>query len=92
MEIIGTIKVINDTVRVSDKFQKREFVVTIDEATPYPQHIPFQASQDKCSQLDNFMPGQKVKVNYNLKGREWNGPKGTQYFLTLDAWRMEVIN
>ncbi|MFN5440856.1 MAG: DUF3127 domain-containing protein, partial [Flavobacteriia bacterium] len=41
----GTIKVIQDTQRISDKFQKREFVVT-DTTSMYPQDILFQATQD----------------------------------------------
>jgi hypothetical protein len=38
----GTIKVIQDTQKISDKFQKREFVVT-DTTSMYPQDIMFQA-------------------------------------------------
>ena len=40
MEVKGKIKVINDTQVVSDKFSKRESVVTTDEI--YPQDILIQ--------------------------------------------------
>jgi len=45
-KLSGTIKVINPTVQVSEKFSKREFVVT-DSASMYPQEIMFQSTQDK---------------------------------------------
>ncbi len=78
-----------DTQKVSDKFQKREFVLSTDTNTPYPQHVSFQVTQDKCSMLDNFNPGEELRVQFNLRGREWNGPQGIKYFNTLEAWRIE---
>ena len=92
MEVIGLLKVKFDTVRVSDRFQKREFVLSTETNTPYPQHVSFQVTQDKCSLLDNFSEGEEVKVQFNLRGREWNGPQGVKYFNTLDAWRIEKVN
>lgn len=89
MEVIGTLKAKFDTQRVSDKFQKRDFVITTEANTPYPQHVQFQVTQDKCSLLDKFNIGDQVRVQFNLRGREWNGPKGAQYFNTLDAWRID---
>lgn len=89
MEISGVIKQIFDTQKVSDKFQKRDFVLTTEGNTPYPQHVLFQVTQDKCSLLDKLETGDEVKVQFNLRGREWNGPKGVQYFNTLEAWRLE---
>ena len=89
-KLTGTIKVINDTVQVSEKFSKREFVLT-DDSTQYPQAILFQLAQDKCSMLDPFMEGQSVEVSFNLRGREWTSPTGeVKYFNTLDAWRVEA--
>lgn len=92
METTGKIKVIFDTETVSDKFKKREFVLTIDESTPYPQHISFQVTQDKVVFLDQFEEGNEVKVQFNLRGREWNGAQGIKYFNTLEAWRIESVN
>ena len=87
----GIVRAINDTVQVSDKFLKREFVIC-DNASQYPQDIIFQASQDKCSMLDQFGIGQEVEVSFNLRGREWKSPQGeVKYFNTLDAWRIEAV-
>jgi len=85
----GSIKVINDTIQVSDNFAKREFVVT-DEGGMYPQYVMFQSVQDKCSMLDGYKVGDTVEVSFNLRGREWVSPSGeVKYFNTLDAWRIE---
>lgn len=89
-ETTGKLKVINDTQRVSDKFQKRDFVITIGDQ--YPQHVTFQLTQDKVELLNNYQIGDEIKVNYNLRGREWNGPEGVKYFNTLEAWRIESTN
>lgn len=91
MEVIGTLKAKFDTQKVSDRFQKREFVLTTEANTPYPQHVSFQVTQDKCSMLDQFKDGEEIKVQFNLRGREWNGPQGIKYFNTLEAWRIERV-
>lgn len=89
MEITGRLKTVNPTEKVSDRFQKREFVLTTESATPYPQHVQFQITQDKCGIMDKFKIGEELRVHFNLRGREWNGPQGVKYFNTLDAWRVE---
>jgi len=91
MEVTGTLHEKFDTQKVSDKFQKREFVLKTEASTPYPQHVSFQVTQDKCSVLDGFPVGAEVKVQFNLRGREWNGPQGVKYFNTLEAWRIELV-
>lgn len=91
MEVTGTLKVKFDTQKVSDRFQKREFVLTTEANTPYPQHVSFQVTQDKCGLLDQYNPGDELRVQFNLRGREWNGPQGIKYFNTLEAWRIERV-
>lgn len=87
----GTVKLVNSTVQVSEKFSKREFVVT-ESTGMYPQDILFQATQDKCSLLDAVQQGDNVEVSFNLRGREWTSPQGeVKYFNTLDAWRIEKV-
>ncbi len=89
-KLTGTIKSISDTNVVSEKFSKREFVVT-DNSGKYPQDILFQLTQDKCQLLDGMMTGSEVEVSFNLRGREWTSPQGeVKYFNTLEAWRIDV--
>jgi hypothetical protein len=90
-KLTGTVKVLNNTVQVSEKFSKREFVVT-DTSSMYPQDIMFQSTQDKCSLLDAIQQGDQVEVSFNLRGREWTSPQGeVKYFNTLEAWRIEKV-
>ncbi|HSN47833.1 MAG TPA: DUF3127 domain-containing protein [Flavobacterium sp.] len=88
MEVTGKIKMIDQTKEVgSAGFKKRDVVVTTDEQ--YPQQILVQFVQDKCDLLNNFQVGDAVKIDINLRGREWTNPQGeTVYFNTIQGWRI----
>jgi hypothetical protein len=88
----GVIKVIRQTQQVSDKFSKREFVVTDGSEEKYPQDIMFELTQDKTTLLDSIMEGQEVEVSFNLRGREWRSPSGDiKYFNTLNAFKVDTV-
>lgn len=71
-------------------FRKREVVVTTEEQ--YPQHIMVEFVQDKTDLLNNYNVGQNVKININLRGREWVNPQGeTKYFNSIQGWRIENV-
>ena len=90
MEVTGRIKVINAEQQISATFKKRELVVTTDEQ--YPQHIMIEFTQDKTDLLNNYAPGEEVKVSINLRGREWVNPQGeTKYFNSIQGWRIEKV-
>lgn len=91
MEVIGVAKVIGKTENIgSNGFSKRDIVVTTDEK--YPQHISVQFVQDKVDLLDKIAIGDNVKININLRGREWVSPQGeTKYFNTIQGWRIEKV-
>lgn len=92
MDITGILKVKGDVQQVSEKFKKREFVIT-DNSSQYPQHILFQLVQDKTNLLDTYNVGDEIKVYFNLRGREWNSPQGeVKYFNSMDAWRLEGVS
>jgi hypothetical protein len=84
----GKVKMVGATLQVSEKFSKREFVVT-DDTNMYPQDIMLQLTQDKCGLIDSLVIGDEVEVSFNLNGREWVNPKGeVKYFNALDAWKV----
>jgi len=88
MEVLGKLKMI-DTVKEigTSGFKKRDCVVTSDEQ--YPQHILIQFVQDKVDLLNGFNVGANVKIDINLRGREWVNPSGeTVYFNTIQGWRI----
>nr|WP_321244966.1 DUF3127 domain-containing protein [uncultured Psychroserpens sp.] len=90
MEVQGKIKMIGETQTFgSNGFRKRELVVTTEEQ--YPQHILVEFVQDKTDLLNSYQVGQPVKVNINLRGREWVNPQGeTKYFNSVQGWRIEA--
>jgi len=91
MEVQGKIKVIGETQTFgANGFRKREIVVTTEEQ--YPQHIMIEFVQDKTDLLNSYQVGQQVKININLRGREWVNPQGeTKYFNSIQGWRIEAV-
>lgn len=91
-DICGKLHVISDTKQVSEKFSKREFVVEVPDGK-YPQFLQFQLTGDRCDAIADFHVGDQLRVTFNLRGREWNDPKGgVKYFNTLDVWKVENIS
>jgi len=87
MEIKGTIKKIGSIVNVSDKFKKREVIITTDDQ--YPQDIAIQFNQDNVFLIEEYKVGEQVVVGINLIGREWTNPQGeVKYFNTIEGWRI----
>lgn len=88
--ITGKLKVAYDTVQVSAKFSKRDFVIEV--AGEYPQFISLQLNNDNTGLIDPYSIGDEIKVFFNLRGREWTSPQGeVKYFNTLQAWKIEGV-
>ena len=83
-EVEGKLHRLFPTEQKSASFQTREFVLEIPDGN-YPQLVKFQAVQDRCTMLDNYKEGERIKVSFDLRGREWNG----KYLTNLNAWRVE---
>jgi len=87
----GVLKVINDTQVVSEKFKKREIVIT-DSSGQYPQDILFQLAQDKTDLVNDMQPNEAVQVSFFIRGREWTSPQGeVKYFNSLDVWSIKKV-
>ena len=84
-EASGKIKMIGDVQSFASGFTKREFVVTT-SADKYPQDIKFDLVKDKCSVLDSFKVGDDVQVNFDVRGREYNG----KYYVDLACWKLQA--
>jgi hypothetical protein len=90
MNLRGKIKEIFDTQHINDRFSKREFVIEYADNPQYPQLIKFEIVKDRCEMLDDFKAGEDVDVHFSIRGRAWTNSQGaTQYFNTLQAWRLE---
>jgi len=92
-DITGRVAEVFQTQQISDKFQKREFIIEIKDTSSggfeFVEYIKFQAVQDKCSLLDSLQTDDVVKVSFNLRGRKWEKEGKVSYFTNLDAWRIE---
>lgn len=94
-EINGRLAERFETQKVSDRFQKREFVIEVkstgNTGYEFVDFIKFQATQDKCTLLDQFGIDDEVKVSFNLRGRKWEKDGQVSYFTNLEAWRIEKV-
>jgi hypothetical protein len=85
-EITGTIKKLFEEQTFGSGFNKREFVLTI-ESGRFPQDIKFECVKDKVALVAGLGPGAKVKVSFDLRGREWKD----NYYVNLNAWKIEAL-
>lgn len=83
MELIGKLKVLGEEQTFPSGFNKRAFVITTEEQ--YPNDIQFELLKDKTSALNNFQLGERVKVFFDIRGREYQG----KYYNNLVAWRLD---
>jgi len=90
-EVRGRLHHIFDTKEVGQRgFQKRDFVVELSDDPRYPQYIQFELTGDRCGQVDDFGVGDDVRVEFDLRGREWTSPKGeVRYFNSLTVWQVD---
>ena len=92
IEISGKLHAIFEANQITERFRKREFVVELGDNPRYPQHVMFQLSGDRCENLDGFSVGDEVRVEFQLRGREWQSPQGeTKYFNSLDVWSIDHL-
>ena len=92
METTGRIHALFETQQVTERFRKREFVVELAENPRYPQFVLFQLTGNRCESLDGFQPGEEVRVEFSLRGREWTNREGkVVYFNSLDVWQIERV-
>jgi hypothetical protein len=93
LEITGKLLVKYDTIQVSEKFKKREFVLELADdinGNTYTNYAKMQLVQAKCDIIDRFNIGDQVKVSFNIKGTKWEKEGKENYFSNLDAWRVEA--
>lgn len=91
MQLKGTLKLIRDIQQVSEKFSKREFVITTNEQ--YPQTIQLELQGNNVDIIDAYGIGEEVVCDLNLRGRAWTNKEGKEvYFNTIVAWKIQKPN
>ena len=92
-EITGQVIHVGQTIEVTDKFRKRELVISKSESNngqTYTEEIKFQTTQAKCGILDAISVGDDVDVKFNIKGKKWTGNGKVDWFTNLDAWDVKI--
>ncbi len=88
MQLTGKIIFIGEVNQVSDKFQKRDFVLETQEQ--YPQQIKLELHQDRIDLIDVYQLDEVVTADFNLRGRSYVDKQGqTQYSNTLQVWKIQ---
>ncbi|MBQ6102872.1 MAG: DUF3127 domain-containing protein, partial [Kiritimatiellae bacterium] len=83
-EMTGTIKKIGDLQTFASGFEKRELILCDDDPR-FPQDIAFSFTRDRTKLLDQFAEGERAKVSFDIRGREYN----ERHFVDLNAWKIE---
>lgn len=86
-EIIGKLHKKFDTEQKTASFSAREFVIELNENN-YVNYVKFQLTQDRCNLIDSVEEQEEIAVNFDLRGREWQG----KYFTNLNAWRVRKLD
>jgi translation initiation factor IF-3 len=90
-------QILGEVVRVTEvkttganDFKTRSVHVKTEEQ--YPQILDIQFNQGNVTLLDNLVTGQRVKIDINLKGREWTNAEGVvSVFNSLVGWKIEKL-
>jgi len=92
-EITGKLIHKEDTQKLSDRFQKREFVIEVENErnSQWNDFIKIQLLQDRCDLLENIQLNENIKVYFNLRGRKWENNGQVSYFTNLEGWRIEKV-
>jgi len=67
-------------------FTFRNLQLRVDTDGKFPQVVEVQFSQANVDKLDPIREGQEVEVEFNLRGREYNG----KVYNSLSGWKIAV--
>mgnify|MGYP001005630320 FL=1 len=85
-EMIGKIKLMFEPMTFASGFTKREFVLTMED--DYPQDVKFVCVKEKCGLLDRVAVGDRVKVDFRIRGNEYK----ERYFVDLQAFKIDKMD
>lgn len=101
-QITGKLELVGDTIARTPKnggqtFYRREFVLDCtrynpDTGEPWENHPKFELAGNNCTLLDQFQIGQKVTVDFSLKGAKYPDPQTGEikYFTSINAFRIAL--
>jgi single-strand DNA-binding protein len=91
MELTAVVKRVEQTETFGGNgFEARNLIVTTEEQ--FSQTLEIQFTQGRCILLDNINPGDRVKIKFNLKGKETMKDNKPKVFTKVEGWAIEKVN
>jgi hypothetical protein len=87
LELEGTLRQklgVQSGTSARGQWAKQEFILEFPDGNFTAQACFTAWGQDKVAELDKYQVGDKVKVSFNLKAREYNG----RWYNDLQIWRI----
>jgi len=83
-----------DSQQVTETFRKREFILEVMRSgnSNITDMVKFQCVQQNITLLDEVRIGNRVLVNFQVTGREWNSAEGKRYFTNLDCIDIDILD
>ncbi len=94
-EYTGVVELVGETKAFGQNgFTKRDLVVgnDVNSMNQYPNPVLFTFKKERCALCDAVKKGDRVKINFTIDGRRWEGPNGVKYFTDLTGWKIETLN
>lgn len=90
MEITAIVKRVTEARTVgTNGFQVREAVVTTEEQ--HSQTLEIKFTQNRVNLLDGVLPGQRIKIKINLRGREQEKDGKPIVYNSIEGWYIEKL-
>lgn len=87
LELEGTIRQkfgVQQGMSARGAWSKQEFILEYPDGNFTSQVCMLAFGQDKVQELDKYQVGDRVKVAFNLKSREYNG----RWYTDIQIWRI----
>jgi hypothetical protein len=87
LELEGTLRQklgVQQGTSARGQWAKQEFVLEYPDGNYTSQAVFTAFGQDKVAELDKYQAGDRIKVSFNIKSREYNG----RWYTDLQIWRV----
>ena len=87
LELEGTLRQklgVQQGTSARGQWAKQEFILEYPDGNYTSQVCMLAFGQDKVQELDKYQIGDRVKVSFNLKSREYNG----RWYTDIQIWRI----
>ena len=87
LELEGTLRqklVVQSGASARGQWMKQEFILEYPDGNFTAQAFFTAFGQDKVAELDKYQVGDRIRVSFNVKSREFNG----RWYTDLQIWRI----